>query len=150
METMMRAERPGFGRPSVVAMYGCYAAGLATFLAAGPGLVRAIGLALMVAAGLVAFRLYRSPYWRAGSETATGLDEREDALRARAYKRAYSVVAGFWLIGLIYVALAFDDGRVRLWLPSTYQQANALFWGVMLLVTTLPASLLAWDGERFE
>ncbi len=139
-----------FPRWMILAMYGAYPAGL-LLLEARDRLPAAVaGLALVTLSFVLAFRLWRSPWWRPGNAPEAELDERERALRNRAYQRAYMILATGALLALTYVQLAFDsDDRLRWWLPASYEEASRLFWGAFLVAITLPAALLAWDRERF-
>lgn len=151
METMMRVSQPlSFPRWMVVAMYAAPPVGLAVYLlgtksAALAGLaISAISLAFMV-------RLWRSPYWRPGNHPDARLDERELAIRNRAYQRAYTLIASAVLLALIYLQLAFDRrDAVRFWLPSSYEEASRLFWTAFVYTATLPAAILAWWREAFD
>jgi len=146
MATAGLTSRP---RAIIAAMYGSYAAGAALHLgqdALGPGTpggaVAAIaGLLLMVVAGGCLLLLYRSDFWRRGHAPDSQLDERELSLRNRAYLSAYQGVATLFLLAVIYLAFAVDFG---LWLPTTYEQASTLVWGVLLFTLSLPSAVLAW------
>jgi hypothetical protein len=142
---------PRFPRWMILAMYAAYPAGIALLEAAESVPAQAVGLVFVTASFLLAARLWRSPWWRPGNAPDRMLDERELALRNRAYQRAYTLVCSVTLLTLIYLQLAFDaDDRVRFWLPASYGEASRLFWGAFLLLVTLPAALLAWDRERFD
>ncbi len=75
-----------------------------------------------------------------GMETL--LDERQRALRHRTYVRAYSVLAGLVAFVALYVFIAVDAGT--LWLPRSNLALQAVLWGVLILVVTLPTALVAW------
>lgn len=140
-------------RAIIAAMYGFYAVGAILHLgqdALGGAVAAIAGLLLMVAAGGCFMLLYRSDFWRRGHAPDTQLDERELGLRNRAYLAAYQGVATLFLLAVIYLAFAVDHG---LWLPTKFEQASTLVWGVILLTVSLPAAVLAWterpvtDGE---
>lgn len=82
-------------------------------------------------------------YWFWGNAGDCALDEREVALRNRAYLTAYTILGVGAIMVALYALIAFEAG---LWLPNEYAQAYAILWGVLILVTMLPASVLAW-GE---
>lgn len=69
------------------------------------------------------------------------LDERQTALRNRAYLNGYRVLGALTILAALYCMLAQGAGW---WLPRTDLALQAVFWGVWLLVTTLPTALLAW------
>jgi hypothetical protein len=75
-----------------------------------------------------------------GMETL--LDERQRAFRHRAYVRAYALLSGLVVATALYTFIAVDSGR--LWLPQGGLSLQAVFWGVLLLVLTLPTALIAW------
>jgi hypothetical protein len=145
-------DRPArFPRWMILAMYGAYPAGLVLLEARDALPATVAGLVLITLSFVLAARLWRSPWWRPGNAPDAQLDERELALRNRAYQRAYTLIGCGALLALIYVQLAFDgDDRLRWWLPASYEEASRLFWGVFLVAVTLPAALLAWDRERFD
>lgn len=70
------------------------------------------------------------------------LDERERMVRDRAYRLAYQVVATVLLLLIFYAMVAIDGGD--LWFPRTLNQFSAIFWGAMLLTTSLPTAMIAW------
>lgn len=118
--------------------------------------IAGFGLILLAFIGF-AFTL---PSWfqRVVGEERGRLDEFEMALRRKAYAFSYIAFAGTMLIGAIYMALGADadgSGLITLWVPSTYDHWNAIFWGVFIYAAVLPTAYLAWagpeplpDGER--
>jgi hypothetical protein len=68
------------------------------------------------------------------------LDERQRAIQDRSVRVAYNVLAAGVLVGAFCGLIAADSGR--LWLPRTFDALQAVFWGVWLVVTTLPAAVL--------
>jgi hypothetical protein len=146
-----RPARARFPRWMVLAMYSAYPLGL--LLLEGPaGLAGHVaGLVLITLSFVLAWRLWQTPFWRAGNQPDCALDERERALRDRAYRRAYTIAGTAVLLGLVYVQLAFDsDDRIRYWLPAGFDEASRLFWGAFLVLITLPAAILAWDREALD
>ncbi len=152
MEAMMTDTPRSFRRLAVAAMYGAYLVGALLHLGSGTPLVRYAGVTLIVVAYGLFARLATTPFWRPGNAPAARLDERELLIRNRIYMRAYAVIAVLPLIAALYTGLALDDGRLapHLWLPRSFHQASILFWGWFLLMLTLPAAMLAWEGEAFD
>jgi hypothetical protein len=72
------------------------------------------------------------------------LDEYELRLRGRALSASYATFTGLALVLVMYAAMASDKG---LWLPTTYEQFNGVFWGVFLYASVLPTALLSWMVE---
>lgn len=146
-----RPARTRFPRWMVLAIYAAYPMGLA-LLEGTSGLVGHVaGLVLITLSFVLAWRLWQTPFWRAGNQPDSALDERERALRDRAYRRAYSIAGAAVLLGLVYVQFAFDsDDRIRFWLPASFDEASRLFWGAFLVLVTLPAAILAWDREALD
>ena len=79
------------------------------------------------------------------------LDEFEMSLRRKAYAFSYLAFCALALIGAIYMALgaqADGSGFVTLWVPSTYDHWNAIFWGAFVYAAILPTAYLAWTGPE--
>ncbi|ADI15602.1 hypothetical protein [Truepera radiovictrix] len=70
------------------------------------------------------------------------LDERQLAVRDRAFRVSFWVLSASVLFAALYGYLAADSGLF--WLPQTSSERQAVFWGVWLFVTTLPAAVLCW------
>ncbi len=85
--------------------------------------------------------LYTSTYSMA-DQPDKRLDERQRMVRDRAYRLAYQVVATVLLLLIFYAMVAIDGGD--LWFPRTLNQFSAIFWGAMLLTTSLPTAMIAW------
>ena len=41
----------------------------------------------------------------------------------------------------LYAMIGLDNGW---WLPRTFNELQAVFWGALLLASTLPSAILAW------
>lgn len=108
---------------------------LATTLA-GYGLIL---LALVAYAPLIGSTLQRI----VGEETKL-LDEYELRLRGSALSASYTALSVSALMLVIYAAFATDKG---LWVPSSYDAFNGLFWGVFLYSSVLPTAILSWMVE---
>jgi hypothetical protein len=93
-------------------------------------------LALVAYAPLIGTSLQRI----VGEETKL-LDEYELRLRGRALSASYAAISVLALLLVIYAAIASDKG---LWLPTTYDAFNGLFWGVFLYASVLPTAVLSW------
>lgn len=70
------------------------------------------------------------------------LDERQLAVQDRAFRVSFWLLSTGVLLAALYGYIAADSGS--LWLPRTSSELQAVFWGVWLLVTTLPAAVLCW------
>lgn len=80
------------------------------------------------------------------------LDERQQAIRNRAYLDAYLiygfVITGIVTLGLIAFVLVSENDAVTL--TTTWDQALGVVFFVTLLASTLPSMVVAWQdaGER--
>lgn len=101
--------------------------------------VLVIGLALATLYGLVT--LFTSWVWYAANNPDQQLDERQQRVRDRAYLYGYRGLAVVVVLVSVYAGIAFDNGW---WLPTTWNQVQAVVWGVLLLALTLPTAILAW------
>lgn len=110
----------------------------ATSLAAYPA--GALLLALIAFAPLIG-----SSVQRIVGEDAKVLDEYELRLRGRALSVCYAAFTALALLLVAYAAIASDRG---LWLPASYDQFSAVFWGIFLYASVLPTALLSWMVER--
>lgn len=87
--------------------------------------------------------LLTSWVWYAANETTAKLDERQQQVRDRAYLHSYRLFAGIVTLVAVYGGLAWDTG---LWLPQTWNQVQAVVWGVLLAAMTLPSAVVAWTA----
>lgn len=79
----------------------------------------------------------------------TRLDERQIAQRNSAYLDSYRFVAGLVLLGVIWIALGTDLDYW--WIPTTFHERNAIFWGLFIYLTSLPSAILAWrEPDRHD
>ncbi len=107
------------------------------------------GFAFMIAALLAFCVIAPSHLQRIVGEERKHLDEFEMDLRRKAYTFSYWVLSSLVVLFAIYMALSADsDGEaiITLWVPSTYDHWNALFWGTILYAVVLPTTYLAWAG----
>lgn len=133
----------------VTLMYTSYIA-----IAILPGFARAqsgpfamLGLLAVGTAGLVLFgcwlaltgllREYGSP---GDTRLFTSRDERQTAVRHRAFVRAYAILAALLCVACVYATIAFDAG---LWLPDANSRRPILF-GLIFLCASLPSAVIAW------
>jgi hypothetical protein len=93
-------------------------------------------LALVAYAPLIGTSLQRI----VGEETKL-LDEYELRLRGRALSASYAAFSVLALLLVIYAAIASDKG---LWVPTSYDAFNGLFWGVFLYASVMPTAVLSW------
>ncbi|WP_295820927.1 hypothetical protein [uncultured Deinococcus sp.] len=71
----------------------------------------------------------------------TLLDERQLRIRNEAYLNAYRVLGLLFIVVPLYAMIGLDNGW---WLPRTFNELQAVFWGALLLASTLPSAILAW------
>lgn len=127
----------------------CYPAGCALLAlrheaqASAPALTVA-GLGLILLSIVAAAPVIGSRFQRIVADQASVLDEFELKLRQRALGAAYQVFSALALLAIVYLAIAADTGW---WAPKSYEQFNALFWGVFLLACLLPTALLVWSTD---
>ena len=139
----------GTVRALILASLLAYPAG-GLILALGPDgrgglfLFEVAGLALIVLSFLAAAPVLGSWAQRVVGETADQLDEYELQLRNKAMASAYATFAALTCLAVIYAALASDFGW---WTPASFDEFNALFWGVFLYAALLPTAFLTWRLE---
>ncbi len=107
---------------------------------AGPGWVlTAAVLGLVIALG--AFSLYQFRRSMAQSPDAL-LDERQIAIRDRAYLESYRVLSVIVLFGLLLAGILPDllDRPIAL----TYDTVQPIIWGLLLYSLILPSAVVAW------
>ncbi|MEO1039161.1 MAG: hypothetical protein AAFX09_06410 [Pseudomonadota bacterium] len=107
------------------------------------------GFALIILALFAFVIIAPSQLQRITGEEAKALDEFEINLRRRAYTFAYQVFAAIVLVGILYTAIAvdtLDSDRFTLWVPTSYDHWNAVFWGAVLYAFVLPTAYLAWTA----
>lgn len=99
------------------------------------------GLAVIVSAIAACFGFIGGAFQRITGDVESGLDERELDQRRRAQAFAYQAFGALTMFALIYLAIASDKG---LWVPASYDAWNAVWWGALLYLLTLPTAFLAW------
>lgn len=70
----------------------------------------------------------------------TSRDERQTAVRHRAFVRAYAILAALLCAACVYSAIAFDAG---FWIPDAGARHPILF-GLVFLTASLPSAVIAW------
>jgi hypothetical protein len=70
------------------------------------------------------------------------LDEREVAVRDRAYLESYRVFTGFTAVAVLLAAIAPDvlDRPIE----YTFETVQPVFWGVLHYALVLPSAFVAW------
>ena len=131
-------------RMAVLATYLGYLAMIGVWSVAST--YRSVGLFIVVSVlGIVMLSgfgvLVTSWVWYAANAPDPALDERQQRVRDRAYLHSYQTFAGLVTLAGFYAAFAWDTGW---WLPATWNQVQAVMWGVLLLALTLPAAVVAW------
>lgn len=135
----------GSRRALVVLVYGTYAA-IAVTVSSGAFDAQVLPSIQAVIAGIAAWvgvwMLSRmSRHWRWGQAPDETLDEREIAVRLRAYHLAYVIFNAAVFVSLVALSFLVDLGKLS---AFSYSQVSALLWGVFLVGWTLPSTILAW------
>ncbi len=138
-------------RAIVIAVYAGYAGIAVAAVRATPLIADMASLTALVCAfaawgGMFLFMRMRR-VWFLGNAPDRDLDEREIALRLRAYHWSYIAFVAAVFLGLIALSLFVDLARP---LPFSYEQVSAVLWGIFLLGATLPAAILAWTEQEEE
>jgi hypothetical protein len=132
----------------VVATYGGYAAVVGLFWLNANADLPLWTAVLLLLAGLVLLAGLLSIFFGQGhavdlaNQTDAALDERERQVRDRAFRFAYIWLAAAFTLLVTYAAIASDSGLG--WLPRTWNERQAVLWGVNLLAWTLPTASVAW------
>lgn len=101
-----------------------------------------VPLALSVVAVLVGgFILLSRPAINLPNIADRDLDERQRQVRDRAYRIAYRLAGGALFLVSLITFVALSAGRP---VAPTPESAQAAFWGVFIVVTTLPTAIIAW------
>ena len=137
---------------SVVTVRACTTASLlaypcgALLLALGPDTLptKIVGYGLILLALCAYAPLIGTSLQRIVGEETKLLDEYELRLRGGALSASYTTLSVLVLLLVIYAAIASDKG---LWVPTSYDAFNGLFWGVFLYASVLPTALLSWMVE---
>jgi hypothetical protein len=135
----------GSRRMLVVLVYGAYAA-IAVAVASGVFDVQMMPSIQAIIAGIAAWvgvwilsRMSR--HWQWGQAPDETLDEREIAVRLRAYHLAYVIINAAVFLSLVVLSFLVDLNKLS---SFSYSQVSALLWGVFLVGWTLPSVILAW------
>ncbi len=101
-------------------------------------LVIPLGLACVVAMGLLMM-----PYVLGISDGPDKLlDERQVRRRNETYLNAYRGLGALVVLGSAYATVA--SGNDWLWMPSTFEQTQAIAYGAWGLALTLPTAIGSW------
>lgn len=112
-------------------------------------LMAACSIVLLLQLGS-AFYALRDVTGDVANQRGNDLDEREHAIRDRAYYRAYKILSSIALCVLFYYVIALDSNVLPLRVPQAEGSRMAVFLCAFLLVTTLPTAILAWDEPDLE
>jgi MFS family permease len=153
----IRIDRQSRRRALVVTLYLSYVALIACFALAGKS-----GIALLFTAGLlpaglvlvgtfVAISQLALPYATegTGAELRT-VDERQIQVRDRAFYRGYQVLSALFGLWIVYETIARTSRLDWLWVPSTFDEYQAIVWGYLLISMTLPSAIIAWTEPDLE
>jgi hypothetical protein len=103
--------------------------------------IAALAVSLLKIAGLLgALVLFLSSYGQLSQKAERELDEREVAIRNRAYVLTHQIMVGVLLAGFLWVTLADKFGW---WLPGASRTAD-LITAFAMGSMALPAAILAW------
>jgi hypothetical protein len=84
-----------------------------------------------------------STYYLVANDTDRALDERQQIVRDRAYRVAYTVLATLCLLAVVYGEIAVDS-KGSWWLPRSANEMQVVLWAVLLLIFTLPTAIVSW------
>lgn len=128
----------------VTAMYLCLAAyaGLVSLGEARWWAMLSFGPLLV--AVVIHFRYVLPVAREANKKSPSRLDERQLAIRDRAYYHAYRILGAFFVLLIIYAMLVTLSDSMRLLVPTTGAQFSGVIFASTLLVASLPASIMAW------
>ena len=93
-------------------------------------------------AGWFVLTSHRTGIWRITNDPDGAIDERQRAVRDRAYRSSYLVLSGLLIAAFGYGIVAVDWGLPR---PRTHGALGLVVWTVVVLVTLLPTTVLAWS-----
>lgn len=132
-------------RFTIVAVYGGYLC-LALVVASGGMDVHVLPSIQALIAGIMAwFGVWilsrMGAHWRLGQAPDAELDEREIAMRLRAYYLAYVIFNSAVFLSLVGLSAFMDIAKVN---AVTYVQISTVLWGVFLYGWTLPSAVIAW------
>ena len=102
-----------------------------------------IAVALLVCAPVAASRIYQI-----ASEDGVKIDEFELQMRLKAMSSAYTFLIG--LVALAFLYLVFAADGTGLWMPTTYDHYNAIFWGFLLYAMLLPVLFVSLKMARMR
>lgn len=132
-------------RVAIILMYAAYLAGaVAQWRLHAPDANQQIVWILFLMAFGIGVALFATTHYLSWSGAKnTLLDEREIATRDSVYRQAYGIIA--WVsVGILMLWYAAPLLASPL-MAST--NGNVLVWGYVLLISTLPAALLAWNDR---
>ncbi|WP_448580190.1 hypothetical protein [Thermaurantiacus sp.] len=103
--------------------------------------IAALAVSLLKIAGLLgALILFLSSYGQLSQKAEADLDEREVAIRNRAYVLTHQIMVAVLFLGFLWVTLA---DKLGWWLPGASDAAD-LITAFGLGSMALPAAILAW------
>ena len=127
----------------VIGCYGGYVLLVLVWVFASPALIR-LGLQLLFGlTSVMCMGMLMMPNILGISDGDQALlDERQRGFRNAMYVRAYQMLTLLVMALSLYVYIASDSKMG--WLPQSNLELQAVFWGIFIFVTTLPAALIAW------
>lgn len=100
--------------------------------------------AVMTLAGVLLYRFQRS----LAQSPEDRLDERQVAVRDRAYLHSYRILSGGVLLGLLAAAIAPD--LLDRPLSVSYETMQPLLWAAILYSIILPSAVVAWQERDLD
>jgi hypothetical protein len=132
-------------RSTIVGLWLTWALAVALRSPVGPGastLPRGLAaVAALLALAALCVRNYRIGQFIADDADAS-LDERQIALRNRAYLGAYRLFGGLMAAGAAYITIAVDSQRF--WYPASRFAWQSIAEGIILLAVVAPSAWLGW------
>ena len=104
-------------------------------------LLRVLALVALVSTFVTGYILFRPYALGLPHAEAPELDERQFGILNRSQVSAYRIVSFLFLVVTLYISAASNFG---LPLPTNTYIWQVLYFGVTLLVLTLPTAILAW------
>ena len=99
-----------------------------------------IFISLVAFAGIVSTGVQRIT-----AEQRRNLDSLELELRQQAYAMAFHILATIGALSTLYCMIAIDaSDKIPLWVPTTSDHWNGIFWAIMVAVFVLPTACLSW------
>jgi len=144
-------DRQSRRRLLVVTLYGAYAALVACFALAAPAgvgwlfIVALLPVGFLLVYAFLALSQVALPYAAEGAGVKLAPpDERQIQVRDRAFYRAYQGISSVFGLWIVYETIARTNTRQWFWVPSSFDEYQAIVWAYLLVSMTLPSAIIAW------